>query len=68
LLVLRIYFPLHATPGWATTVSFGLIIIFLQVFLTTLSSILMILNNRVQRLVMPFTDYKPYVALKRMLT
>jgi polyisoprenyl-phosphate glycosyltransferase len=67
LLVIRIYYPLRATPGWATTVTFSLIIIFLQVFLTTLSSILMILNNRVQRLVLPFTDYKPYVALKRML-
>jgi polyisoprenyl-phosphate glycosyltransferase len=67
LLILRIYFPLHATPGWATTVSFSLIIIFLQVFLTTLSSILMILNNRVQRLVLPFTDYKPYVAIKRVI-
>jgi len=67
LLVLRIYYPVHATPGWATTVTFGLIIIFLQVFLTTLSSILMILNNRVQRLVLPFTDYLPYVAAKRMI-
>lgn len=68
LLVLRIFYPLHATPGWATTVSFGLIIIFLQVFLTALSSILMLLNSRVQRLVMPFVDYKPYVASKRLFT
>jgi glycosyltransferase involved in cell wall biosynthesis len=67
LLVLRIYFPLHATPGWATTVSFGMIIIFLQLFLTTISSVLMLLNGRVQRLVLPLMDYKPYVADKRML-
>jgi glycosyltransferase involved in cell wall biosynthesis len=67
LLILRIFYPMHATPGWATTVSFGLIIIFLQVFLTTLSSILMILNNRVQRLVLPFVDYKPYVLETRSL-
>jgi glycosyltransferase involved in cell wall biosynthesis len=68
LLMLRIFYPLHATPGWATTVSFGLIIIFLQVFLTALSSILMLLNSRVQRLVMPLADYKPYVASKRTFT
>jgi polyisoprenyl-phosphate glycosyltransferase len=68
LLILRIFYPLHATPGWATTVSFGLIIIFLQVFLTALSSILMLLNSRVQRLVLPFTDYQPYVASKYMLS
>ncbi len=67
LLVLRIYFPLHATPGWATTVSFGMIIIFLQLFLTTISSVLMLLNGRVQRLVLPLMDYKPYVLEKRML-
>ncbi len=67
LFVLRIFYPVHATPGWATTVSFGLIIIFLLVFLTTLSSILTILNSRVQRLVLPFVDYKPYVAGKRIL-
>jgi hypothetical protein len=67
LLVLRIYYPLHATPGWATTVSFGMIIIFLQLFLTTISSVLMLLNGRVQRLVLPLMDYKPYVAEKRML-
>jgi glycosyltransferase involved in cell wall biosynthesis len=67
LLVLRIYFPLHATPGWATTVSFGMVIIFLQLFLTTISSVLMLLNGRVQRLVLPLMDYKPYVAEKRML-
>jgi polyisoprenyl-phosphate glycosyltransferase len=66
LLVIRIFYPLHATPGWATTVSFGLIIIFLQVFLTALSSILMLLNSRVQRLMLPIVDYKPFVISKRM--
>lgn len=67
LLILRIYFPMHATPGWATTVSFGMIIILLQLFLTTISSVLMLLNGRVQRLVLPLLDYKPYVAEKRTL-
>jgi hypothetical protein len=44
-----------------------MIIIFLQLFLTTISSVLMLLNGRVQRLVLPLMDYKPYVAEKRML-
>jgi glycosyltransferase involved in cell wall biosynthesis len=67
LLVLRVFFPLHATPGWATTVSFGMIIIFLQVFLTAITSVLTLLHSRVQRLILPFTDYKPYVASKHIL-
>lgn len=66
-LVLRIFFPVHATPGWATTVTFGLAIILLQVFFTALSSILMLLNNRVQRLVFPLIDFKAYVADRRLL-
>jgi glycosyltransferase involved in cell wall biosynthesis len=67
LLILRIYFPMHATPGWATTISFGLIIIFLQLFLTSISSVLTMLNGRMQRLVLPLIDYKPYVAQRRTL-
>ncbi len=66
-LALRILFPAHATPGWATTVSFGMIIIFLQVLFTTLTSILMLLNNRVQRLVLPILDFKPYVRSREVL-
>ena len=60
-LVLRIFFPAYATPGWATTLSMGMIILLLQAFFTTLSSILMLLNSRVQRLIMPRTDYGIYV-------
>ncbi len=66
-LILRLLFPEHATPGWATTVSFGMIIIFLQVLFTTLTSILMLLNNRVQRLVLPAVDFKPYVLARELL-
>ncbi len=66
-LMLRIFFPVHATPGWATTVTFGLTIILLQVFFTALSSILMLLNNRVQRLIVPIVDFKLYVAHRQML-
>lgn len=66
-LTLRLFFPVHATPGWATTVTFGLIIILLQVFFTALSSILMLLNNRVQRLIVPIVDFKAYVGHRQLL-
>jgi glycosyltransferase involved in cell wall biosynthesis len=67
LLFIRIFHPQYATPGWATTVSFGMIIILMQVFFTTVSSILMLLNSRVQRLVLPIQEYRHYVASKRLL-
>jgi glycosyltransferase involved in cell wall biosynthesis len=67
LLFIRIFHPQYATPGWATTVSFGMIIILMQVFFTTLSAILMLLNSRVQRLVLPIQEYRYYVASKRLL-
>jgi polyisoprenyl-phosphate glycosyltransferase len=66
-LLLRLFVPAHATPGWATTVSFGMIIILLQVLFTTLTSILMLLNNRVQRLVIPAVDFKPYVHTREIV-
>jgi len=67
LLTLRIFFPTHATPGWATTISFGLAIIILQVLFTALSSILMLLNNRVQRLIVPKFDYALYVGARHLI-
>lgn len=66
-LTLRLFFPPHATPGWATTVTFGMTIILLQVFFTALSAILMLLNNRVQRLVVPIVDFKIYVGHRELL-
>ncbi len=66
-LTLRLFFPAHATPGWATTVTFGLAIILLQVFFTALSSILMLLHSRVQRLVTPILDFKPYLDHRQLL-
>jgi glycosyltransferase involved in cell wall biosynthesis len=67
LLALRLFFPGYATPGWATTITFGLAIIILQVLFTALSSILMLLNNRVQRLIVPKVEYLPYVGTRRLL-
>ena len=66
-LVLRLFFPRLATPGWATTVSFGMVIILMQVLSVTLSSILMLLNNRVQYLVVPIRDYGIYVDYRQLL-
>jgi polyisoprenyl-phosphate glycosyltransferase len=66
-LTLRFFFPVHATPGWATTVTFGLTIIFVQVLFSALSSILMLLNSRVQRLVVPIVDFKSYVGSRQLL-
>lgn len=68
LLTLRIFVPAHATPGWATTIVFGLAIITLQLTLTALSSLLMLLNTRMQRLVQPRTEYAPYVHHRELLT
>ncbi len=67
LLIVRIFYPSHATPGWTTTIAFGLTIIILQVLFTALSSILMLLNSRVQRLVLPKLDYLPYIRDRRLL-
>jgi hypothetical protein len=66
-LFLRLFHPQYATPGWATTVSFGMIIILVQVFFTTISSILMLLNNRVQRLVLPIKEYRAYIESRRIV-
>jgi glycosyltransferase involved in cell wall biosynthesis len=66
-LSLRLFVPAHATPGWATTVIFGMTIILLQALFTTLTSVLALLNSRVQRQVLPIVDYKPYVREVRVL-
>ena len=64
---LRLFVPAHATPGWATTVAFSMTIIVLQALFTTLTSLLALLNNRVQKLVVPIMDYKPYVRVVEVL-
>jgi hypothetical protein len=64
---LRVFFPQYATPGWPTTVSLGMMIILVQIFSVTLSSILMLLNSRVQRLIVPIADYRAYVEAREPL-
>ena len=66
-LTLRMFFPGHATPGWATTVSFGMAILLVQVLSVAVSSLLMLLNSRVQRLVLPINEYALYVERTEML-
>ncbi len=66
-LTLRIFFPEYATPGWATTVSFGLSIILVQTISFTLSFILMLLNSHVQMPAIPFACYKVYVERRQEL-
>ena len=64
---LRFFFPSHATPGWATTVSFGMILLISQAVFTTLSASLTLLNSRVQGVFVPFVDFRPYILRREML-
>jgi glycosyltransferase involved in cell wall biosynthesis len=66
-LSMRIFAPRYATPGWATTVTFGMMIILAQVFFTTLTSNLMSLNNRVQRLVIPIQEFRQYIGSRQVV-
>lgn len=50
-----------ATPGWATTVVFGTMIILMQAIVSTLTALLLLLNNRSQRLIIPALDYHRFV-------
>jgi glycosyltransferase involved in cell wall biosynthesis len=56
-----------ATPGWATTVIFGILIILLQTVISTLMTMLLLLNNRNQKNVVPFKDYADYILSKEDL-
>jgi polyisoprenyl-phosphate glycosyltransferase len=53
-----------ATPGWATTVIFGILIILLQTIVSTLMTMLLLLNNRSQKNVVPLRDYADYILSK----
>ncbi len=64
---LRFFYPSHATPGWATTVSFSMIIILTQVCFTTISSILILLNSRVVRLIVPRSEFQHYIESREQL-
>jgi glycosyltransferase involved in cell wall biosynthesis len=59
--VLLRLFTVHATPGWATTVVFGLGIIATQAMFTTLMSALLLLNARSQKTIVPVAEYRQYI-------
>lgn len=60
-LTLRIFFPQYATPGWASTVTFGLSIILVQILSFTLSFILVLFNGRLQMPAIPLKTYEAYI-------
>ena len=62
---LRIFAPLHATPGWATTVCFGVTILVVQLLSLILSFILMLLNSRVQRSIIPVAEYASFIDCRQ---
>ena len=57
-----------ATPGWTTTVVFGILIILLQTMVSTLTTMLLLLNNRSQRNIIPARDYRDFVLSSSDLT
>ena len=65
--ILRL-FTTHATPGWATTVVFGIAIIVSQAMFSTLMTALLLLNNRSQRLLIPAIESKNYVHSRTYLS
>lgn len=61
IVILLRLFTSHATPGWATTVVFGLGIIASQATFTTLMSALLLLNARSQKTIVPQAEYRQYI-------
>lgn len=66
-LTLRIFFPPYATPGWASTVTFGMSIILVQILSFTLSFILMLFNGRLQMPAIPRATYQAYIDERWLL-
>jgi len=56
-----------AIPGWATNVSIGLVIIFMQAFFISLFLVFLILTYRTQKLFVPRVDYVHYVLRKEQI-
>lgn len=56
-----------ATPGWATTVVLGTMIILFQALVSTVAAALLLLNNRNQRLMTPALDHEQYVLSRTEL-
>ncbi|GGF48392.1 glycosyl transferase family 2 [Aliidongia dinghuensis] len=65
-MIIRLFTDL-ATPGWATTVSFGVLMILAQAIVSTITAALLLLNNRSQKSVIPAVDYKDFLLSRRFL-
>lgn len=50
-----------ATPGWATTVIFGVAIISSQAVISTLMTLFLLLSSRGQKNVIPARNYRDYI-------
>jgi polyisoprenyl-phosphate glycosyltransferase len=50
-----------ASPGWATTVAFGFLIVIVQATVSTLTVLLLLLNGRSQRTIIPGLDCKQFI-------
>jgi polyisoprenyl-phosphate glycosyltransferase len=59
--IVRLTTPELASPGWASTVVFGVSIMLLQIMISTLMTMLLLLSNRSQRTIVPMRDYSDYV-------
>ena len=65
-LIMRLFTNL-ATPGWATTVAFGTMIIVCQAVFSTLTSLLLLLNGRSQRLIVPALDHNRFIHSRKVI-
>jgi glycosyltransferase involved in cell wall biosynthesis len=55
------FFTNHASPGWASSVIFGILILLLQIITSTLTTMLLLLSSRNQQNIIPMRDYRDYV-------
>lgn len=59
--IVRLYSPENASPGWATTLVTGSIIVILQAFLSSLFLIFTVLNYRTQKHFIPAKEYQDFI-------
>lgn len=52
----------YASPGWATTIVFGSIILIVQAFVISLFFVFITLSNRSNKKFMPIKDYRDFVG------
>ncbi len=55
------FFTNMATPGWATSAISGFSIIIMQALILSIVLVLIVLNNRTQKTIIPIISYKEYI-------